>query len=310
MGVYFYTLGPTITGEDSGELVTAAYHLGIAHPPGYPIWCLLGKLFTCVPHGTIAWRVNFMSAFFGAATVFLVTLLVIKLTRNRLAGVAAALALAFSGEFWEQSVIAEVYSLNAFFVAACVFFLVLWYQRRNDLILVAFAAVYGLSLCNHNTMHFLPPVRGIRVGGRPRPVPAVEGIPGAVGTRLGSGRSGAHLPAHSVHGRPARRLGQPADLGELLGARPAQAVQVRRHPPHAGAAGQPGAHVLPALQPRIHPLAGVVAAGGALSPVETRQIRLRTRRAAAAANKHRLVVVSLDMDKQSLWLNNAGFPPT
>ena len=158
LGVYFYTLGPTITGEDSGELVTAAYHLGIAHPPGYPIWCLLGKLFTCVPHGTIAWRVNFMSAFFGAATVFLVTLLVIKLTRNRLAGVAAALALAFSGEFWEQSVIAEVYSLNAFFVAACVFFLVLWYQRRNDLILVAFAAVYGLSLCNHNTMHFLGPL--------------------------------------------------------------------------------------------------------------------------------------------------------
>jgi len=158
LGVYFVTLGPTITGEDSGELVTAAYHLGIAHPPGYPIWCLLGKLFTYIPHGTVAWRVNFMSAFFGAATVFLMALLVIKLTRNRLAGVAAALALAFSGEFWEQSVVTEVYSLNAFFVAACVFLLVLWYQRRNDFILVVFAAVYGLSLCNHNTMHFLGPL--------------------------------------------------------------------------------------------------------------------------------------------------------
>ena len=152
LGVYFVTLGPTITGEDSGELVTAAYHMGIAHPPGYPIWCLLGKLFTYLPHGTIAWRVNFMSAFLGAATVFLMALLVIKLTRNRLAGVAAALALAFSGEFWEQSVIAEVYSLNAFFVAACVVLLVLWYQHRSDLILVVFAAVYGLSLCNHNTI--------------------------------------------------------------------------------------------------------------------------------------------------------------
>ncbi|HRK33650.1 MAG TPA: DUF2723 domain-containing protein, partial [Candidatus Hydrogenedentes bacterium] len=56
--VYVMTLGPTITGEDSGELVTAAYTLGIAHPPGYPIWCLLGKVFTFIPFGSVAWRVN------------------------------------------------------------------------------------------------------------------------------------------------------------------------------------------------------------------------------------------------------------
>ncbi len=161
MAVYVRTLGPTVTGEDSGELVTAAYTMGIAHPPGYPLWCILGKLFTViVPFGNIAWRVNLMSAFFGAATVFVVALMVVKLTRNRLAAVGAALALAFSAELWEQCVIAEVYSLNAFLVALCAFLLLVWYERRGTWLLLVFAVVYGLGLCNHNTMHFLAPLFG------------------------------------------------------------------------------------------------------------------------------------------------------
>jgi hypothetical protein len=49
LSIYVYTLSPTLTFGDSGELITAAYWLGIAHPPGYPIWCLLGKLFTLIP---------------------------------------------------------------------------------------------------------------------------------------------------------------------------------------------------------------------------------------------------------------------
>ena len=159
MAVYLLTLGPTVTGEDAGELVTAAYTLGIAHPPGYPIWCLLGKLFTTIlPFGTVAWRINFMSAFFATATVFMVCVLVIKLTRNRLAAIAAALAFAFSSEFWEQSVIAEVYTLNAFFIALCVLLLFLWHETRKNHLLLILAFVYGLSLCNHNTMILMGPV--------------------------------------------------------------------------------------------------------------------------------------------------------
>lgn len=157
MAVYWQTLGPTITGEDSGELVTAAYALGIAHPPGYPIWCLLGKVFTFIPYGTVAWRVNLMSAYFGATTVCLVCLLAIRLTRSRLAGITASLALAFSAEFWEQSVIAEVYSLNAFFIVLCCLLLVKWYETRQKPFLLAFAFTYGLSLTNHNTMNLLGP---------------------------------------------------------------------------------------------------------------------------------------------------------
>ncbi len=156
--VYLLTLAPTVSGEDSGELITAAYTLGVAHPPGYPLWCLLGKLFTFIPVGTIAARVNFMSAFFAALAVLIVCLIIIKLTKNRLVGMAGALLLAFSSEFWEQSVIAEVYGLNSFLVVLAVFLLLLWYEHRRSLPLLAFALVFGLGLCNHNTMMLLGPV--------------------------------------------------------------------------------------------------------------------------------------------------------
>ena len=156
--VYLRTVGPTVTGEDSGELVTAAYTMGVAHPPGYPLWCILGKLFTLIiPLGTVAWRVNVMSAFFAASTVFVVCLLGIKLRAHPLAAAAGALALAFSKELWEQATIAEVYTLNAFLVATCVLLLFVWYESRRNAVLYVFALVYGLGLCNHNTMHFLAP---------------------------------------------------------------------------------------------------------------------------------------------------------
>jgi tetratricopeptide (TPR) repeat protein len=155
--IYTLTLGPTVTGEDSGELVTAAYTLGIAHPPGYPLWCILGHLFTYIPFGTVAWRVNLMSATFGALTVFVVCLMGLKVTRNRVAATAGALAFAFSAEFWDQSVITEVYTLNAFLIAVCVVMLLVWYDTRQRGPLFALAAAFGFGVCNHNTMHFLAP---------------------------------------------------------------------------------------------------------------------------------------------------------
>jgi len=74
-----------------------------------------------------------------------------------MASVSGALAFAFSLEFWEQSVIVEVYTLNALLVALCIFILIRWQEIRKDSLLYTFAFVYGLGLCNHHTMHFLGP---------------------------------------------------------------------------------------------------------------------------------------------------------
>jgi hypothetical protein len=200
LSIYFRTLAPTITwrndGADGGDLIAAAYTLGIAHPPGYPVYVVLGKLFTLLPIGDVAYRVNLMSAFFAAATIPLVYLITLGLCRSvvspslvlssvlslskgpvegnrslsrgggtrarRIAASAAALSFAFSPTFWSQATIAEVYALNAFFVALLFYLLLKWRGEdrqptaaSNDLLLAAF--VYGLSLGNHLSMLTLGP---------------------------------------------------------------------------------------------------------------------------------------------------------
>ncbi len=151
--VLLLTAAPDLTGEDSGELITAAYTLGVAHPPGYPLWCILGKLFTIIiPVGTIAFRLNVMSAFFAAATIFFLFLVIRKQTKNRIIAASASLLFGFSFEFWSQSNIAEVYTLNSFFIAVCLFLLQLWNEKRSNRILYALAVMCGLGCTNHHTM--------------------------------------------------------------------------------------------------------------------------------------------------------------
>jgi Flp pilus assembly protein TadD len=157
LAVYWTTLPPTVTGEDAGELITAAYALGIPHPPGYPAWCLLAHPFTWLPFGTIAWRVALSSAVFAAGACGVLSLVTIKLTSNRWAGVAAGLACAFSREVWEQAIIPEVYGLNILFLSLCVLLLVLWYESRKPHILYLFAFLFGLGAANHNTMQLMAP---------------------------------------------------------------------------------------------------------------------------------------------------------
>ena len=149
--LYLVTLGPTITGEDSGEFSVAAYLPGVPHPPGYPLYGLLGHLFSLIPHGEVAWRVGLMSAVFAAGAVFLLTLTLICLTRNRTASFLAALAFGCSREFWAQAVIAEVYTLNLFFMAACFLVLLVWTEKRENRLLYLFALLFGLGLTIHNT---------------------------------------------------------------------------------------------------------------------------------------------------------------
>ncbi|MGQ9676811.1 MAG: glycosyltransferase family 117 protein [Chloroflexota bacterium] len=118
LSVYWRTLAPSIVVGDSSEMQVIAHTLGIAHPTGYPLYSLLGKLFTWLPLGNIAFRVNLMSAVFAAATASLLAICLSRLTGNALAALAAALALAFSPTLWSQAVVAEVYALQAFIVMA------------------------------------------------------------------------------------------------------------------------------------------------------------------------------------------------
>src|SRR5712692_5416630 len=73
LGLYTWTLAPTVTLVDSGELIVAARSLGIAHPPGFPLYVLLAHAATLLPFGNVARRVNFASALFAALAAALFT---------------------------------------------------------------------------------------------------------------------------------------------------------------------------------------------------------------------------------------------
>jgi len=69
--VYLLTLAPGVYGFDSAELSTGVHLLGIVHPSGYPLYLIVGKLFSYLPIKDLAYRLNIMSAFFGALTVYM-----------------------------------------------------------------------------------------------------------------------------------------------------------------------------------------------------------------------------------------------
>ena len=118
LAVYLRTLAPTVVGGDSGELIAVAATLGVAHPPGYPLYTLLAHAFTWLPFGGVALRVNLLSAVCGALAAALVCRAVRRATGEPWGGVLAAGALAFSPLVWPYAVTAEVFPLNDLFVAA------------------------------------------------------------------------------------------------------------------------------------------------------------------------------------------------
>jgi hypothetical protein len=147
--VYLLTLAPTISWGDSAEFITVAYTLGIAHPSGYPLYTMMGKLFTLLPIGSVAFRVNLMSAVIASLTVVIVFFVTNMITQSKRTGVLASLVLAFSFVFWAHAVRAEVYGLNALFLAIILLIIIKFDSSRNINLLYILAFVYGLSFTNH-----------------------------------------------------------------------------------------------------------------------------------------------------------------
>lgn len=147
--LYLFTLAPTVTFEDSGEFLTAAYHLGVPHPPGYPLWCLAAHLFTWLPFGNMAQRVHVFDALCGAGTCFVVFLICRRLTLDRWLAVGSAWIMGVSRYLWAQSVIAEVYSLNALLTAIALYAAMEWARTKESRALYTVAIATGLGAANH-----------------------------------------------------------------------------------------------------------------------------------------------------------------
>jgi len=157
--VYLRFLAPTIFTGDSADATLASYALGMPHPPGFPVYTWIGHLFTLIPLGDIAYRVNLMSAFFGALVIPVVYAIIrssaqkfegcFSESASRFGAVVGSLALAFSITYWAQAEIAEVYTLNAFFVALMIFLSLTWAEKREPKHLYLLSIFFGLSLGIH-----------------------------------------------------------------------------------------------------------------------------------------------------------------
>ncbi len=169
--VYLLTIEPTASFWDCGEFITTATNLQVGHPPGAPVFMIVGRFFTILggsPHNA-ALMVNIMSALASAFTILFLFWTITHLARKLItsngemstgqmmsilgSGLVGALAYAFSDTFWFSAVEGEVYATSSF-LTALVFWAILKWENVADephanrwLIFIAY--LMGLSIGVH-----------------------------------------------------------------------------------------------------------------------------------------------------------------
>lgn len=150
--LYWATLPRGVLPGDSGELIAASRTLSIAHPPGYPLYLMLGKILSSVlAFGSMAYRYNLISAIVASSTLAVFHLVLVEMRVRALLAVAVALSLGSLESFWLQATTAEVYSLNAFFTVL-ILFISLMSRKYGPRCFLLLGIVGGLSLSHHLTM--------------------------------------------------------------------------------------------------------------------------------------------------------------
>jgi hypothetical protein len=143
--VYLLTLTLSCPFWDSGEFIATSYVLGIPHPPGTPLYVLIGRLFSLVPIGQIATRVNFLSALASSLAVLVTYWVIVDLARKLRRGaetwldawmivggaLTGAFFAAFSRTFWDNAIEAEVYALSSLVMILAVWLALKWEASRD-----------------------------------------------------------------------------------------------------------------------------------------------------------------------------------
>ena len=141
---------------DSSLFSAASFSLGSAHPPGYPLLVMMGKLLTFLPFANIAMKTNLVGAIFGTLTGLLVFRVSMRLTENAYASWAAAVICCISPVFFLESMKIEAYAFNSF-LAMGVFMLGILILEGKSLLQCGLLGLFiiGLGMGNHHTMGFM-----------------------------------------------------------------------------------------------------------------------------------------------------------
>jgi hypothetical protein len=175
--LYLLTLAPSTAMWDTSEYITAAYTLGLPHPPGNPLFVLIGRVFAILPIATtVALRINVLAAICSAVSAgmwFLITERVLvswfsARWQRIVGGSLAALIGATAFTVWNQSVVNEkVYTVSLLGIALISWLMVRWCDapdgRKADRILVLVAYLCGLGYANHMAGMLAAPAVGLAV---------------------------------------------------------------------------------------------------------------------------------------------------
>jgi tetratricopeptide (TPR) repeat protein len=174
---YIFTVSPTVAFWDCGEYIGASHSLGIPHPPGNPLYVLLGRFFsmTFFFFRQVAFRVNMISVISSAITAMLIYLVVVRAMRSfmglpqnawqrvtmYLAGIVGGFFAAFSYTFWFNAVEASVYNPSMMIVALCTWLSLVWAQsddpnRDRILLLFAYVAFLGIGIHMMSMLALIP----------------------------------------------------------------------------------------------------------------------------------------------------------
>ena len=176
--LYILTMAPTTSFWDCGEFISTSYILGVPHPPGSPLYLLLGNVFSSIPFfKDIGARVNLISPIVSALSVmFLYQIIVFLLNEFKnhkdnfiddsiiyFSAFTAALTFAFTDSHWFNAVEAEVYSFSTFFTSIVVWMILKWNKNNKDnwnvryllIIIYMFGLAIGVHLLNLLTLPFV-----------------------------------------------------------------------------------------------------------------------------------------------------------
>ena len=209
--IYLPDLSPYVGRADTFEFQIVAPRLGIAHPSGYPLYILIGKLFSLLPFGTGAWRVNLSSAVCAALASGALFLALSERAHERMANgewqttklaspiqnpvaLLAALTLAFSPTLWSRAIEAEVYALNALLTASALWIVTRWAtgKLQAQQALPFMGLLTGLAVASHITLGALVFLALPLLVARPRPT--WRALLGAVGLGLAGLALYAYIP--------------------------------------------------------------------------------------------------------------------
>ncbi|MDW7694736.1 DUF2723 domain-containing protein [Flammeovirgaceae bacterium SG7u.111] len=171
--VYWLTVEETASFWDCGEFIAVSYKLEVPHPPGAPLYLLLGRMFSFLAMGDgeqVAYWINILSVLSSSFTILFLHWTIVLLGRKLIqptngqfsmgqlillmgAGVVGSLAYTFSDSFWFSAAEAEVYALSSLFTAFVFWAILKWElienKRYANQWIIMIAYVMGLSIGVH-----------------------------------------------------------------------------------------------------------------------------------------------------------------